>query len=443
MATLVIDHDGTPLTGQVGLDGGKHAFAHSLACAALADRGRLTEVPDHIDARALRAALALVFDRVSYDRGTRALTFAEPVHRTRITVPRELAALSRSLFCLLPALLVRVDEVVVQAAPRGCQIGDRPTGWYQEVLARFGVRAVAAGSDTILSWPPQARRPACVRFPYPSMTGTVMALAAAAVAPGRSTVHNGSREPSCAEQLGCLRAMGGAVTDALPTVEIDGRPRYDRVVWAVAADRIHAVTYLTAGLLTGGEVTVAAAQPLRIPRFVDFLRRCGAQVTDAGHAVTAGPPPGGRRLRPIGIAAGSEPLFSSDWLPFATLLLAIRGAGTSVLSDDVFLRRFQFVGNLAPHGLDAVRLHRGRRGRRPATYADIAGAPTPQLRSGNYGTCADIRGSAAILLAGLVAGGPCTLSDDFHLRRGYTDLPAGLRALGARRVERLTEGDRT
>jgi UDP-N-acetylglucosamine 1-carboxyvinyltransferase len=436
MAQIVIEHDGQPLSGTIHVDGGKHAFAHSLACAALGECGRMTAVPDHVDARTLREALALVFSRVEYDRASRVLTFGQPTSSSRVTLNAELASRSRSLFCLLPALLLRAEEVVVEAAPQGCRIGERPTGWYLQVLSQFGVRSRVEEGSTFLSWP--TRHAAELAFAYPTMTGTVIALASAAVSPGRSIVRHASVEPSCTEQLACLRAMGAVVVGELPEVTIEGRA-YGRVDWAVAPDRIHAVTYLTAGLLTRGDVTVTGTAPLRIPRFVEFLRSSGVTVDDASERITASFP-GDKPLRAVCVEAGSEPLFSSDWVTFASLLLACRSRGRSVISDDVFMGRFQYIENLRPKGITGVRLSRTTRGDREAIAA-VIDPNAGQLRSGNLGACADIRGSAALVLASLTADGPCTVGDDFHIRRGYTDLPGDLVALGAGHLTVRTEED--
>ncbi|MFF1708290.1 hypothetical protein [Streptomyces sp. NPDC058252] len=436
---LLIRHDGSPLHGRMRLDGGKHAFAHTLACAALADEGQLTGVPDHVDARTLRTVLGMVFQDVAYRPENGVLTFAQPVRTGRITVGAELSVRSRSLFCLLPTLLTRADEVVVEAAPRGCDIGERPDEWYLRTLGEFGVQVVRVDGATRLSW--QQRRPARITFAYPTMTGTVVAVAAAAAVPGTSTISHASVEPSCDELLGCLRAMGGDVIGALPDITVSGADRYRAVDWAVAADRIHAVTYLTAALLTRGKVTVEAATDLRIPRFVEFLRESGARVLDEGHALTAGFPASsdGRpaALRAVSLATGSEPLFSSDWGPFAVLLMALRSRGTAVVTDDVFANRWQFVENLRAHGLQGVSTRKGSVRGRAGVIAEVTGAFDGTLRGGAFGRCPDIRGTAALVLAALVADGPCIIADDFHLRRGYADLPAGLVALGARAVAPL------
>ncbi|MGV9660785.1 hypothetical protein ACWDR5_28000 [Streptomyces koyangensis] len=439
MGDVRLFHDGSPLHATVPLPGGKHAFAHSLACAALADEGNLQDVPDHVDARALRDALSLVFDHVAYDSHSRHLRFSAPRTARQVTLDEQLVSRSRSLFCLIPALLTRADEVRLAGAPQGCAIGSRPYDWYVAILRQFGVQTRYEEKTLVLTW--ADRRPALVEFAYPSMTGTVIAIAAAAAAPGRSVIRNASVEPSCDEQVACLRAMGVPVAGTLPELEITGGARCATVSWRVACDRIHAVTLLTAGLLTRGAVTVTSGGPLRVPRFVEFLRRAGAQVTDDGEALTAAFPTDRGRLDPVETAAGSEPLFSSDWVPFAALLLSLRSHGKSVLTDDVFLDRFQFTDNLRPHGLRGVRLGRGDRKGRATVIAEIDGAPAGVLTGGNLGHCPDIRGSAALLLAGLAADGPVVLENDFHLRRGYTDLPADLRRLGVTAAEALTRNE--
>jgi UDP-N-acetylglucosamine 1-carboxyvinyltransferase len=257
----------------------------------------------------------------------------------------------------------------------------------------------------------------------------VIALAAAAAVPGRSRLVGAAVEPSCVQQVRCLTRMGGRVGGLLPELEITGQEQYPTVGWPVAPDRIHAVTYLTAGLLTRGEVTVRGRAPLEIPQFVAFLRAAGARVRDTRWVVTAGFPESGA-LTAVDLDAGSEPRFSGAWAGFAALLLATRSVGTSRISDDAFLGRFRFVDNLTPFGLDNVAVRLRGRPDAAAAVATISGRPDVTLRGGDYGACPDIRGSAALALAALVADGPVTLADDAPLRRGYQDLPRDLRSLG-------------
>lgn len=430
MSAIRIHHDGSPLHAAIRLDGGKHAFAHSLACAALAERGTLADVPDHIDARALREGLGLVFESVRYDAARRTLAFAGPRPPGGVRIGAPLAARSRSLFCLLPALLHHAGELLLEGTPTGCDIGERPNAWYFDVLARFGVQTTETDEGLLLRWP--ERRAAEVDFAYPTMTGTVIAVAAAAAVPGRSVIGNVSAEPSCREQLGCLEAMGGRVRADGDRIVVDGLARHGSVDWLIACDRIHAVTYLTAGLLTRGEVTVTASTPLRIPRFVEFLHAAGARVAEAPGTLTAGFPDARGYLDAVDLRAGSEPRFSSDWVAFAALLLAARSRGTSTITDDVFPRRFQYLDSLRARGLPPVGVETVELAGRTAVSARVTGDPALVLRGGDIEACNDIRGSAALLLAGLAADGACRLDDDFQVRRGYTDLPGDLMRLGVR-----------
>lgn len=428
MADVYVRHDGSPLTGTFALPGGKHAFAHSLACAALADEVDLRNVPDLIDSRALMEALALVFDDVSYDLETARLRLAGPRRLDEVVLAPALTARSRNLFCLMPALLHRAGQVVIAAPPRGCSIGARPTQWYTQILGEFGVATDSEGTSIRLTWP--ERVAADISLPYRTMTGTVLAIAAAAVCEGTSTVQGASVEPSCAKQLQCLAAMGGDVVGALADVRITGRASYSRAQWTVTCDRIHAVTYLTAAMLSKGEVTVTAATPLEIPRYATFLRAAGAGVRDEGTALTATFPTERGHLSEVEVESGSEPLFSSDWAPFTALLLAARSQGRSVITDDVFTRRFQFVDLLRPFGLTNIELASTNRAGRDAGAAIVQGRPDLALRSGFVVHCPDIRGSASVVLAALLTDRGATLRDDFHLRRGYHDMAADLRRLG-------------
>jgi UDP-N-acetylglucosamine 1-carboxyvinyltransferase len=414
--------------GSIRLDGGKHSFAHALACAALADEGVLHNVPDHLDARALRAGLALIFKVVQYDPVTRRMAYGSPRVEPLVVIRPELAAMSRSLFCLYPALLCRADEVRVLAPPVGCAIGARPSTWYIDTLRAFGVTAEDVDGALTLRW--RVRRSADIEFAYPTMTGTVLAIAAAAAVAGRSTIANRSVEPSCDDQIDCLGHMGARVDSDSVRVTIESPGAFGSAAWVVPHDRIHAVTYLTAGLIARGAVTVVGSGPMRIPRFLDFLRAAGCRVDEAADRITARLPAEGA-LRPVALATGSEPRFSSDWVPMAALLLSLRASSVSEIVDDVFPDRLQFFDNLRSRRLAPVDIERiVTPAGRPAVRARIQGRPETVLRAGTYPTVPDIRGSAAIVLAALAADDATRVIDDFHIRRGYTDLAGDLRRLG-------------
>lgn len=177
---------------------------------------------------------------------------------------------------------------------------------------------------------------------------------------------------------------------------------------------------------------------MRIPRFVQFLRETGCQVTQGRDRLSAGLPHSGV-LNPVDLRAGSEPHFSSDWAPMAAILLALRSNGTSRMFDDVFPDRLQFLDLLNERGLPYVRTEKTiTDSGRACVRAWIEGRANTVLRAGRYPTPPDIRGSAATALSALAANGPAEVVDDFHIRRGYADLAGDLREIGlhvARREE--------
>lgn len=423
---LTLEDNGTPIEATIKLPGGKHGFSHDMPVAALAKEGVLYNVPNIIDANTLMSALKFLFENVDYDPKTYTLKFSKPFSPRRIELSDELLSKSRSLFGFMPAILSHGHTLVMEGLPAGCDMGDRPNSWYFETLEKFGVKIDASEKEMLLTW--EDRHSADITFEYPTMTGTVIAIVAASAVNGTSSLHNASIEPSCIEELNCVASMGVEIEGFLPEINITGKSDLPRVEWHVLHDRVHACTYITAALLTRGKITVTADKNINVPRFVEFLRDAGVEVTDTGTSITAEFPKQGY-LNPVRIDTGSEPLFSSDWMAPVVLLLATRSKGKSIVTDNVFPDRLQCLENFKRLGLDNVKLtHTTIAGRR-ALYAEIDGQPDMILKAGNAGECPDLRGSTAVALAALVADGPVTMDNDFHLRRGYENLPATLEEL--------------
>lgn len=430
-ASVVLEHDGRPLDGTINLPGGKHAFAHVLASAAVADVVDLENVPANADTLALIDALRLIFSRVEHDRTVNRLRLADPLDAGIVEWPPELVARSRNLFCLLPATLHHRGELRFEGAPRGCEIGARPYDWYLHTMVQFGAEVSTQGETVDLSW--RRRHPAQLSFSYPTMTGTVVALAAGAAVAGTSSIRGGSVEPSCWEQGEAMTANGRMVTRGEYTTVEEGSLGHFK--WRLGPDRIHAATLLTAGLLTRGRVTVRFERPLRMPRFLEFCECIGAGISTSSNSLTIAHPRE-QALRATTLVAGSEPMFSSDWAPFAALLLACRAEGHSTISDDVFIDRFQFLERLRPAGLPQASVTCTRQRGRNVAIARLNGDPNTRLRGRAFADVPDIRGSAAVLLSALVADGPCAIPDARHLLRGYEDLPGQLESIGVRGIRR-------
>ncbi|WP_426624819.1 hypothetical protein ACPPVW_01640 [Leifsonia sp. McL0607] len=429
---ITIEHDGSPLVGSLELDGAKHSFAHVLASAALHDEGLLSNVPNNVDSQSLMVGLRAIFENVAFDEANATVAFSSPIDGA-VEFSGQLVARSRSLFVLLPAALHHASEVTLEGLPTGCDIGQRPYQWYFDILETFGVAISDSGSGAVvMSW--VCRVPARIDFTYPTMTGSVIAIAAAQVAGGVSHLRGCTVEPSCEEQVDAARANGAVVRGSLPSLTIDAGSHNQPFEWLVGADRVHAVTLLTAGLLTRGEVTVKHPRSLRIPKFIDFCGHLGAEVDSTDTSTTVRHPLV-RELRACDLRTGCEPLFSTDWLPFAALLIATRTEGTAELTDDVFPERLQFFHQLYEMGLGSARIGKVDLGGRSAVRAIITGDPETVLRHRVFDRCPDIRGTSALVLSALISDGPCTLENDFQLRRGYASLPSQLRELGLHNVQ--------
>lgn len=425
LTSLTVHHpSGRPVDAALCLDGAKHAFAHVLAAAALAESFELDHVPDHLDARALRRATETTFSGTYRSQSYRAV--ARPAD-SGVFIDAPLAAASRSTFCLLPALLVHNQRVWLADLPRGCDIGSRPTTAYFEVLRAWGVDVRHHEDRLELVW--VKRSPASFTFSYPMMTGSVIALSLAAATPGLSTIANISSEPSVAHQLRCLRRMGARIEQEGTTVRIWGRQIYEKATSTIGPDRIHAATYLTVPLLIGGTLRVKGHGPLEMPEYLSFLKRLGVPYGADSDTIEVGPVDPERPLPALRVVAGSEPLFSSDWLPFATLALALRGTAGSVLADCVFSERLQFLRSLyalglhnhAPSSLDEAEWR---------TACTVASTFEGRLAGGRIPGLADIRGSAALALAGVVARDPITIEDASPISRGYEAFGRDLLRMG-------------
>lgn len=408
-----------PLMGNLKLDGGKHGFSHDAPVAALADRGKLTNVPNIIDSLTLMEVFRLLFENVNFDESRHEFEFSKPYSPREIYLDDKTLARSRSIFGMLPAILHRGHTLSLDGLPEGCSMGDRPTDWYFDVLTQFGVEITHTEDRMLLTW--QNRIAPTIQFEYPTMTGTVIAIAAGSVTSGRTNIKNGSIEPSCLEEINCAKSMGVKFEGDLPELTIIGSDNYDEVNWQVLHDRVHAATFLTAGLLSGGNVSVEADKNIDIPEFINFLKQAGVRYVDEGNRIEVWFPDEKGYLDPVQIDTGSEPLFSSDWMAPLVLLLAVRSKGKSIITDNVFPDRLQCLDNLRQIGLNNVTVEKTTIDGRKALLATIDGNPELRLSGGSVGTCTDLRGSTAVALAALVSEKDVVMDDDFHLKRGYED----------------------
>jgi UDP-N-acetylglucosamine 1-carboxyvinyltransferase len=318
----------------------------------------------------------------------------------------------RASTCVLGALVGRLGRAHV-AMPGGCNIGSRKVDMHISGLEQLGV-AVTTGHGYIDA---QGRaHGAHVMLDFPSVGATENLLMASATASGVTIIDNAAREPEIVDLAMLLSEMGAQIEGAgSPTITVTGAETLHAVEHLVVGDRIEAGTYLIAGGLAGGPVTVVGFDPAHLDIVLQRLAQAGCTLKIGRDRVTIerrGP------IQPVDIQTLPYPGFPTDLQAPFMALLALADGG-SVVTENVFENRFMFADEIGRMGAD-VRIdghHALIRG-----VAELSGAP---VRS------PDLRGGAALVLAGLVASGRTVVTDVYHIDRGYEEFVEKLTRLGA------------
>lgn len=406
----IIVTGGRPLTGEVRVGGAKNSALKLMAAALLApgvtvlrnvpdisDVAVMTEVLEHLGAKVVRTDHALTIDATT-------LTGHE--------APYELVARMRASTCVLGSLVGRFGRAHV-AMPGGCNIGSRGVDIHIAGLMQLGVEITT--EHGFIDATGRARG-AHVVLDFPSVGATENLLMAASVGEGTTIIDNAAREPEIADLAALLGAMGACIDGAgTPTITIEGVDGLRPADHAVIGDRIEAGTFLVAGALCGGPVTVAGFAPSHLEMVLAKLRESGAMLEVGADAVTVrrdGP------VRPVDVATLPYPGFPTDMQAQFMTLMAI-AEGDCVITENVFENRFMFADEIARMGAD-VRIE--------AHHALIRGV---DALSGAPVRASDLRAGAALVLAGLVADGETVVTDVHHIERGYEDFAGRLRSLGA------------
>lgn len=335
-------------------------------------------------------------------------------------LPEKLSKRIRSSIFLLGPVLARLRRATV-VYPGGCEIGLRPIDLHLSGLRRMGVVIEEAGG--VLHCDGSAMHAADVHLDYPSVGATENVMMAAALTKGTTVITNAAREPEIADLAGFINAMGGNVRGAgSATIRVTGVEGLRGVRYRPMPDRIAAGTYLCASAITGGEITLTNARPRDLTAVLEKLREMGCEVAEGIDTISLAAP---ARLRAFeSLQTQPHPGFPTD-MQSPMLALACVAEGCSMVVENVFENRFALAGDLRAMGA-GIRVA-GR-------AAMIQGVE--RLR-GAHVQARDLRGGAALVLAGLCAQGE-TLVEGVHLiDRGYMRMEWALASLGAniRRVE--------
>ena len=418
---------GQPLHGTVRISGAKNAALKMLAAATLTgERCRFTNVPEIEDVRVMAETLRDLGVVVDHPEPNVYEVAAGDIDWR--FVPLEAAAKMRASFMLLGPLLARFGEVII-SNPGGDRIGRRPVDLHVDAMRTLGADIVYRYGYYYAR--AQGRlRGAEIRFPIVTVMGTENAMLAATLADGHTVIRPAAQEPEVDDLIAFLQKMGATVTRTYPdTIEIDGKRRLRGAEHRIIPDRIETGTFIVAGAVTGGRITLEGAPCDHLGRFLDVLSEAGVAIACDGDridvdATSVGP----GSFRPCDIETAPYPGLATDLQP-PTCVLLTQASGRSTVHEAIFEDRLEWLAELRRMGAEVEMLD--------PHHARIGG---PARLRGAEVEIGDLRAGASLILAALAAEGHSTIHGAHHVHRGYENIERKFLDLGAR-IQRLAEGE--
>lgn len=404
---------GVPINGDVRISGAKNAALPILASTLLADEPvRIGNVPHLHDITVTMELLGrmgvelIVDERLNIE--VRASTIRE------FFAPYELVKTMRASILVLGPLLARHGKAVV-SLPGGCAIGSRPVDLHIQGLVKMGADIRMEGG--FVHAHATRLKGAHLVMDMITVTGTENLMMAATLAKGTTVIENAAREPEVVDLAKCLESMGARIDGAgTDTITIEGVDQLSGTEYDVLPDRIEAGTFLVAAAITGGAVTLKDTRPAMLEAVLEKLSEAGACIELGDDWIRLDMH--GRRPEAMTIRTAPYPAFPTDMQAQFTALNVIAD-GTGIISETIFENRFMHVQELRRMGAD-VRVE----GNTAVTKGvkKLTGAPV---------MATDLRASASLVLAGLVAKGDTVVDRIYHIDRGYECIEEKLAQLGA------------
>lgn len=333
----------------------------------------------------------------------------------KIKIPEELVREMRSSIVLLGAMLSRTGEVII-GYPGGCEIGPRPIDLHLKSLKQMGVKIKEAHG--FLHCSAKEIKGCDIQLDYPSVGATENIMLAAVKAKGTTTIRNAAREPEIVDLENFLNSIGGKVCGAgTSVIRIDGVDKFNAVEHSVIPDRIETGTYMIASAITGGEVLLKNVIIEHVQPIIAKLREMGCEISSYENSLNVIGP---KKIKAIeSVQTLPYPGFPTDMQAQMMSLLAIAD-GTSVITETVFENRFMHTEELV------------RMGANIKTVGKVAVVKGVEGLTGAKVSAKDLRGGAALILAGLAAKGKTEVEKIYHIERGYDCIENKLRAIGAK-----------
>ena len=417
----ILVEGGTPLHGEVQISGAKNAVLPILCATLLADEPvEISNVPhlhDVVTTAKLLAGLGaeLTIDQGTIGKGSESGIVVDPRSVTSHVAPYELVKTMRASVLVLGPLLAKYGAAEV-SLPGGCAIGSRPVDLHIQGLQALGAEiTVDHGFIKARAGRLKGGR---VVFDLVSVGATENVLMAAALAQGTSILENAAMEPEIVDLADCLNAMGAQIEGAGSNrIVVHGVDRLHGAKHAVVADRIETGTFLVAGAMTGGRITARRTRPETLDAVLEKLMQAGAEIEVDGDRITLDME--GRRPRAVNLTTAPHPAFPTD-MQAQFMALNCIAEGVGVINETIFENRFMHVQELLRLGADIrveghTAIVRG--------VEKLSGAPV---------MATDLRASASLILAGLVADGETVIDRIYHLDRGYENIEEKLSGMGAK-----------
>ena len=404
---------GRRLSGELAVHGSKNAILPILAaCVLNAGENCLTNCPNISDTRYTIDILKEIGCTVKHEGDTITVNSAMA---NEFEISEKLVRKMRSSIIFLGSLLARFGAAKI-SYPGGCVLGLRPIDQHLKGLRQLG--AQIDDEDGFLNCTAKRLVGADISLDFPSVGATENIMLAATLADGTTTITNAAREPEIVDLAMFLNAMGADITDAgEATIKIRGVAKLHDAEHRIMPDRIVAGTYLTAAAMTKGDITLINVSSDNISPVIAKLTEAGCIISTKGNHIHLVAPP---KLRAIQLKTAPHPGFPTDLQPQFTAMLSVAD-GISIVEETVFEARNKHIYELSRMGANILQVNNNR-------TSIIEGMPH---LTGNNVISHDLRGGAALILAGLAADGKTIVSPSDHVVRGYESIEVDLRSLGA------------
>ena len=405
---------GTPLHGTVFVQGAKNAALKMIAASLLTGNGRtvLRNVPPIEDVRRAVELAEAVGAVVEFHEAERTLV-VDASNLTSPVLPAEIARRFRSSVMFVPALLHRFGEAVIEGIG-GCNLGNRNLDFHYRGFARLG--AVVDEGDTTIRIKASKLQGAHLYLDTPSHTGTENLIMAASLAPGCTVIDNTAQEPEVLDVIAFLSKMGADIRGGgTGFITVNGVSELTAVEHTVMPDRIDAGVFAMAAAATGGELNLVGANIDHLGVVRWKLEQMGVEFAQQGAVLSV------RRekpLRPINVVTSPYPGYATD-LQSPIMAVATLADGASYIRETIFDGRYTLVPEL------------NKMGAKVELDNNAAIVHGPSELHGCEVVAHDLRGGAALILAGLAAEGETVISNGYYIDRGHSDIDQRLRALGA------------